>query len=389
MQNQNLSRETPPLIIPRNAFISYRTSGGLQLAGLMANELSRRGLEVFYDRRNNMVGEKFPHILMDNIEKSDIFILVLSPSCFQNQDTKSKKDWYLNEILCAIELHKPIIPSFADGFSWHGPDNQPPEEIAKSINLEEISAVEFPAGRENEGFDQLYAAVKKMSNPKGRKVVTIGGIEYGFRWCPAGNFSMGSETPPCDGPVHQVTLTQGFWMLETPVTQEMWSSVMGSNPSRFKLPNHPVENVNWHDCQKFCERLRKEGFKVSLPTEAQWEYACRAGTKGNFNGNLNEIAWYGEKYISGSTHPVGQKLPNAWKLYDMLGNVMEWCADIYGEYRSDSVTNPTGACIGPYRVYRGGYWYGTAEECRSTLRKHRDSSFYDKHLGFRIILTEN
>ena len=149
-----------------------------------------------------------------------------------------------------------------------------------------------------------------------RMVKTVDGIEYAFRWCPAGTFTMGSpssEPGRKDNETqHEVKLTRGFWMLETEVTQAMWKSVMGENPSLFNGAQKPVEYVSWNDCQTFCTKLSsKLSGMVSLPTEAQWEYACRAGTTGAYAGDLDAMGWYdsnsGEK-----THPVGQKKPNAW-----------------------------------------------------------------------------
>ena len=219
-----------------------------------------------------------------------------------------------------------------------------------------------------------------------RMVKTVDGIEYAFRWCPAGSFTMGS---PEDEPgrydnetQHSVTLTRGFWMLETEVTQAMWESVMGTSirqqrdkgNTSWSLDgegsDYPIYYVSWEECRSFCEKLsEKLGLTVSLPTEAQWEYACRAGTTGAYAGDLGEMGWYDSN--SGSkTHPVGQKKPNAWGLYDMHGNVWEWCQDWYDyDYYTESPTSdPTGPNSGSLRVNRGGCWYFNAQYCRSASR---------------------
>ena len=222
-----------------------------------------------------------------------------------------------------------------------------------------------------------------------KKTVTVNGVEFAFRWCPEGTFMMGSPSGEDgrygDEKQHQVTLTKGFWMLETEVTQKQWKAIMGSNPSHFKGDNLPVENVSWNDCQEFCKKCALLGMPVQLPTEAQWEYACRAGSTGPYAGNLDEMAWF-EDNSGRKTHPVGTKKPNAWGLYDMHGNVWEWCADWYdGDYPSGSVTDPIGPSNGSDRVVRGGSWCYYARRCRSAYRGYRAPGGRDDDLGFRVL----
>lgn len=242
---------------------------------------------------------------------------------------------------------------------------------------------------------------------KNRKTLEVNGIDYTFRWCPPGEFEMGSsvlEGHQDDEEQHSVRLTKGFWMLETEVTQEMWESVMRNNPSHFKGAHLPIESVNWKDCKNFIDRLNSGkglpiGMKFSLPTEAQWEYACRAGTSTPFSfGNVlngdkaNCIGYspYGTetkgKYLK-TTTPVRSYKPNAWGLYDMHGNVGEWCSDRYGDYPSESVTDPTGPNSGSYRVYRGGGWFSGAKGCRSTCRNCNLLEYRSYDLGFRLVLS--
>jgi formylglycine-generating enzyme required for sulfatase activity len=241
--------------------------------------------------------------------------------------------------------------------------------------------------------------------------VTVGGSTFPtytnslgmtFILLPAGAFTMGSPSDELgrdsnEGPQHQVTLTQPFYIQQTEVTQAQWETVMGSNPSRFEgCPTCPVEKVCWNDAQDFIVQmnLRGEG-TYSLPTEAQWEYAARAGsTTAYYNGgiietgigydpNLNAIGWYA--YNSDSeTHPVAQKAPNDWGLYDMSGNVWEWCQDRYGEYSSSAVTDPTGPSSGSSRVMRGGSWFNYATDCRSAFRNAFFPSYPDSREGFRL-----
>ena len=239
-----------------------------------------------------------------------------------------------------------------------------------------------------------------------KKGLTINRVQYPFRWCPAGMFMMGSPEDELGKYLyetqHQVTLTQGFWMLETEVTQEMWRSVMGNNPSKFVGSRKPVESVSWDNCQEYIQKLNAldvapAGYKFSLPTDAQWEYACRAGTTTALNNgknltdgdeacpNLDEVSWY-RKNSDLRTHPVGQKKANAWGLHDMHGNIAEWCLDWYGDYSSDSVTDPVGPTTSSVRVLRGGYKDGDAWTCRSARRSNCIPTYGDSGLGLRLAL---
>ncbi len=199
---------------------------------------------------------------------------------------------------------------------------------------------------------------------------------------------------------HRVTITQGFWLGKYQVTQAQWEVVMGYNPSHFKGLNLPVEYVSWDDISEaggFLEkanRFGRAGEAFSLPTEAQWEYACRAGTTTALNNgmdlttedgacpNLDEVAWYWEN-SGGKTHPVGLKKANAWGLHDMHGNVWEWCLDGYHDYPPGPLVDPRGAGSGP--VHRGGSWGEDARYCRVASRHYYFSpGDIGNHIGFRI-----
>jgi len=227
-------------------------------------------------------------------------------------------------------------------------------------------------------------------------------ISQRLRWIPPGRFLMGSpESEPerfdDEGPQHEVTLTEGFWLFDTAVTQALWEAVMGENPSGFKGPDRPVENVSWDDAQKFITKLNSilPGLGLTLPTEAQWEYACRAGTQTpfyfgdnirpeqvNYNGDhpYNDApkGLYREKTVAVKSLP-----PNAWGLYEMHGNVWEWCKDYWGDYSAEEQTNPTGPTDGGSRVVRGGSWGDYARNVRAAFRGSYDPGNRYNLQGFR------
>jgi formylglycine-generating enzyme required for sulfatase activity len=222
---------------------------------------------------------------------------------------------------------------------------------------------------------------------------------------PAGKFIMGSPSDEKDresdeGPRHEVTVSS-FYMGKYEVTQAQWREAamlpkvrinLMPDPSKFKGDNLPVEHVSWEEAAEFCERLSKAtGKSYRLPTEAQWEYACRAGTTGMYAGSLEAMAWYGEDLTKGSTHPVGTKQANRFGLYDMHGNVWEWCADWYGEnyYFQSPSTNPTGPSSGSIRVGRGGGWDNPALRMRSASRGRFTPDSRYLALGFRLVRTYN
>ena len=214
----------------------------------------------------------------------------------------------------------------------------------------------------------------------------------------AGTFMMGATSEMKDPydwekPVHQVTLTNDYYMGKYEVTQALWQAVMGNNPSHFKGENLPVETVNWNECQEFISKLNSmTGRKFRLPTEAEWEYAARGGKKSRgyqYSGSnsISDVAWYDGN--SGSkTHPVGTKQANELGIYDMSGNVYEWCSDRYGPYSSSSQTNPTGAYFMSRRVGRGGCWDCNAWYCRSSFRNGSIPDSRDSGLGLRLVLSE-
>ena len=225
---------------------------------------------------------------------------------------------------------------------------------------------------------------------------TVNGVSFDMVRVEGGTFRMGATSEQEDEaysnekPVHSVTLSS-YYIGKTEVTQALWQAVMGSNPSNFKGSNLPVECVSWNDCQEFIKKLnRLTGRNFRLPTEAEWEFACRGGNnscgyKYSGSNKLGSVAWYiGNS--GGKTHPVGTKAPNELGIYDMSGNVWEWCSDWYADYTSYSQTNPTGPQSGSYRVIRGGCWSNGARGCRSSIRTDNYPTIRYFGLGLRLAL---
>lgn len=232
--------------------------------------------------------------------------------------------------------------------------------------------------------------------------IKVPGVRQELVQIPAGTFMMGSpggEEGRDDDETHvRVRISEPFYLGKTEVTQAQWKAVMGSNPSYFKGDNLPVECVSWDEAMEFCRKLTERehsagrllrGWKYTLPTEAQWECACRAGTTtayytGGSSGDLARAGWY-DANSGTQTHPVGQKMPNAFGLYDMHGNVWEWCLDWYGS-RLQGGDNPAGAKSGSYRVIRGGSCLNFAQNCRSAIRDYDSPDVRGNYLGFRVAL---
>ena len=261
---------------------------------------------------------------------------------------------------------------------------------------------------ENQTFDYSKTLAASSSNSSASnlggttfsgngKTFTVKGVSFTMIPVAGGTFQMGGtseqSSPDSDEkPVHSVTLSS-YYIGETEVTQELWEAVMGSNPSYFKGSSNPVEKVSWNDCQTFIQKLNSlTGKTFRLPTEAEWEYAARGGNKSRgyqYSGSntIGDVAWYTEN-SSRKTHPVKTKQPNELGIYDMSGNVYEWCQDGYGSYSSSSQTNPTGPSSGSYRVLRGGSWGSRARYCRVAFRGNDAPGIRDNYLGLRLALSE-
>ena len=228
-------------------------------------------------------------------------------------------------------------------------------------------------------YQQEYA--RSIGQPV-YKTFQSNGVKLAMCLVPPGRFTMGAPRRSDETP-HQVVISEPYWLQQTEVTQAVWEKIMGNNPSQFKGGNHPVEKISWDECQQFC---KKTGLR--LPTEAEWEYACRAGTTTQYywGDKMDEdYVWY-KSNSNGKTHPVGEKKPNAFGLYDMSGNVWEWCQDWYEQdyYNKGENNNPTGPNTGSFRVFRGSSSFNDASYCRCALRIRNSPGFRNYSLGLRV-----
>lgn len=245
-----------------------------------------------------------------------------------------------------------------------------------------------------------------QTEPKREKTLLLpGGIKMEFVFIPSGTFRMGSSEneegrQEDEGPQHTVTISEGFYLGKYEVTQEQWSAIEKSNPSIFRhfleSPRHPVDWVSWSDCISFIKKLNQLGIgKFRLPTEAEWEYACRASSTtryywGNDPGydQIHNFSWANSR-AEGKSHPVGLKPPNDWGLYDMSGNVWEWCSDWFALYDIEDLTDPQGPDSGKRKVYRGGSWFNEPEALRCANRHGHPTNVKGTNSGLRLVLELN
>ena len=270
--------------------------------------------------------------------------------------------------------------------------------VVKRIRLEGIEFMRYDSWMESLAIQKLE---EETAN---QKSFNVNGVSFEMIKVEGGTFMMGatseqgSDAYDWEKPAHSVTVSD-FWIGETEVTQALWQAVMGSNPSYFKGSNRPVEQVSWNDCQTFVNKLNSllsgqlpAGHKFRLPTEAEWEYAARGGNRsGHYkysgSNNLGSVAWY-EDNSGITTHDVKTKNSNELGIYDMSGNVWEWCQDLYGSsyYGNSPQSNPTGPSSGSDRVYRGGSWFLSAGSCRVSSRGSSNPSLSYNGIGLRVAL---
>lgn len=295
------------------------------------------------------------------------------------------------EITLRLELGVSVESVYKDKLAKVFVDHLPDDMLAHFGALQ-------PVRGESDGASSIDPM--PAGGPRELKLDLGQGISMEFILVPAGEFEMGSPVLEAgrdeDEHYHRVRITKPFYLAKYETTQAQWMLVMGGNPAEFKGMQNPVEQVSWGDCQKFIGRLGKllPGRKFRLPTEAEWEYACRAGTKTRFSfgdrdEELGNYAWF-KQNSGGKTHPVGSKRPNPWGLYDMHGNVWEWCHDWSGQYQftiGGMVSDPVGPGSGAVRVLRGGSWYNYPGLCRSAARDRNTTVGRFNHLGFRVVFS--
>ena len=285
-----------------------------------------------------------------------------------------------------------VVESGTNVISATQSDGNPREIMVKALTVGE-GVVKVVDLKTNE-VQRFNVTVKASAAPRS-ETITVNGVSFDMVAVEGGTFMMGAadgdtEADGDERPRHYVTLG-GFSIGKTEVTQALWEAVMGSNPSSFNGANRPVESVSWNDCQEFIKKLNGlTGRTFRLPTEAEWEFAARGGNLGKGckyagSDDLDAVAWY-DGNSGGQTHDVATKSPNELGLYDMSGNVWEWCQDWYGGYPSEAQTDPQGPDTGSYRVNRGGGWNYIARYCRVSHRYCLNPDYRDQSYGLRLAL---
>ncbi len=270
------------------------------------------------------------------------------------------------------------------------------EECSELVSIAKDEHKQMKAAMDKKTEEMQLMEGTTTSNGQSERIFMVNGVSFTMKLVEGGTFQMGGNDSDADSnekPVHSVTLNN-YYIGETEVTQALWKAVMGSNPSRFKGDNLPVEKVGWNDCQEFIRKLNQmTGKQFHLPTEAEWEYAARGGKTGKGykyagSNTIDNVAWYTQNTNDKGTKPVKTKSPNELGLYDMSGNVWEWCSDRYGNYSSGSQTNPQGPSSGSYRVLRGGSWSNGARYCRVSDRDFSFPDYMGSRHGFRLCLPQ-
>lgn len=395
-------------------FVSYAHKDSEKVYPLLS-ELREMGYRVWYDEGIDP-GNEWPEDIANALLKCSHFLVFLTCTAVDRKNVRKEINFAINEDKPFLAVHLEeikLLPGLAlqmgdiqAVMKWRLSSDHYQRALRRALPDTLREKIVSPSKPEPTAPHPAPAMTRKAGDIE---TVDLGkGVKLELVWCPAGSFWMGSPANEAERDDyetrHRVALTNGFWLGKYEVIQEQWEAVMGTNPSEFKgASNLPVENVSWVDCQEFCEKLNAKmpgdvgGFR--LPTEAEWEYACRAGTETAFcygnsldatMANFKGTCPYGgaaEGKWRWKTVLVGSFRPNGWGLYDMHGNVWEWCSDWNGAYPSVDAIDPTGAASGAYRVVRGGGWFNFARFCRSAHRSNYTPSIRLSDLGFRVART--
>jgi formylglycine-generating enzyme required for sulfatase activity len=358
---------------------------------------------VFMDIDTIPPGADFVEYLGSWVGKADVLLAAIGPQWGEILAARSGRedDFVRIEVEAALERRIPVVPLFLAGAGMPGTEvltgNLAPLRRRNGFPVDSGRDFNVHLTRLIVALDEHYGGGTAHQAPPAPSPVPDFAATLGMKFISIapGTFRMGSPDNE-DGRygaevLHDVTLTRGFEIADTPVTQAQWKKVMGNNPSHCTKSGSdaPVEKVSWEDARAWCAKMVEQhpGWDYRLPTEAQWEYACRAGTSGPWNvtgAKLDDLGWY-DQNAGGKTHPVRQKCPNAWGLHDCHGNVWEWCADWFAAYDPGAVTDPTGPASDGLRVLRGGGWRDAPRNCRSANRISGPpgSRIYD--VGFRPV----
>ena len=360
-----------------DVFISY-SSKQCVIANQICQYLKNRGISVWMAPESIPPSSSYPKVINIAIRKCQICLLIFS-------NTASKSKWVKKEILQAINYDKPIIPFRIE-------DTTSSDDLDfLLVDTQSIDA--FPIYKEQlpRLLDTIIGLLggKRIDSPS-----IIQNLQSDMVYVEGGSFTMGGNPMKDEDafddemPAHEVELSP-FYIGKYAVMQEEWEYIMGDNPSIFKGEKRPVDNVSWDDCQAFIKKLNElTGKQFRLPTEAEWEFAACGGSRSRgykYAGSdiIQDVAWYSDN-SNAQTHDVGNKMPNELGLYDMSGNVFEWCQDWYGEYESKTIVNPSGASSGSYLINRGGSRNNLAYNCRVSDRLYDISSYRDNCSGFRL-----
>lgn len=391
-------------------FISYKRANKEQVFPLVRQIEEQLGVKCWVDLDGIESSAQFASVICNAIDAADVVLFMYSSV---HLDIDFENDWTIKEHNYARAKKKRIVLVKLDDAhldniflmeygSKNNIDSRVDEQMQKL--LKDLRAwLKLPKSQTKDSISN--SSVQHQNENPDEMVINVKGVSFKMKKVEGGTFLMGAQSedknqPNYDpdafedeSPVHRVTLSD-YYIGETLVTQELWKAVMDSNPSEFKSIfnkkrlKHPVENVSWNDCQEFIKKLNAIiGKTFRLPTEAEWEYAARGGNKSKgykYSGsnNIDDVAWC-EGNSSGKTHEVGTKAPNELGLYDMSGNVWEWCSDWYGEYSASPQTNPKGPTSGSYRVLHGGSWHFIAEGCLTRLGGIPDNR--DSSVGLRLV----